>query len=155
MVILEDERESLVTNLATLFDTMMVGRLTPKNRYRTPSRIAESRQRFRHICSKKRSWNGRMHDQATVFPTDLFMTSIGAFHRSSPVSWRNCLAFLLNRTGVYVSGTKKKISSQLAAAQMTSTQKLHLQSRKLLMKPPITGPTYILVNFNLLTDFRD
>lgn len=33
--------------------------LTPKNRYRIPRRMALSRHRFRHICSKNSNWNGR------------------------------------------------------------------------------------------------
>src|ERR1700736_2197664 len=44
----------------------------PKNRYKTPNRIAENRQRFRHIGSRSRSWNGRIREYIIVFGIDLF-----------------------------------------------------------------------------------
>jgi hypothetical protein len=93
--------------------------LTPKNRYSTPNKTADKRHRLKHIglitgqsdpISRKQlripqltssvsNWKGRIQLHITVFVTDLFIISIGAFQRSSPVSFRSCLAFLLSRTG--------------------------------------------------------
>ena len=51
------------------------------------------------IGSKKRSWNGRIQDHATVLGIDLDICSIGAIHLSSPLSSRSFLALLRSRTG--------------------------------------------------------
>lgn len=92
-----------------------------------PNSNADSKHRFNTICSRTNNWNGRMQLHITVEVTDLSIFSIGACQRSSPVSARNLIAFLLNKTGAYVSGTNARIMSQSTPAQITSTQKLHLQ----------------------------
>jgi hypothetical protein len=68
------------------------------------------------IGSKKRSWNGRMHDHSTVLAIDLSIFSIGAIHSGLPVSFRSRIAFRRRRTGWYVSGTKRTIRQSYEAS---------------------------------------
>jgi hypothetical protein len=108
----------------------------PKKRYRIPNRMADKMQRLKHyittvsqftnqnptkrkrptIGSKKRSWNGRMHDHSTVLAIDLSIFSIGAIHSGLPVSFRSRIAFRRRRTGWYVSGTKRTIRQSYEAS---------------------------------------
>ena len=53
--------------------------------------------------------------------------SIGAYHRSSPVSFLVRLAFLTNKVGAYVSGTAKMMTNRQTLAKMVVTQNTHLQ----------------------------
>lgn len=64
-----------------------------------PSRIAEYRFRTSAMGSNIRIWKGRRRDTPTVRTRDLLVFSIGAFHRSSPVSLRIFLALFRSTTG--------------------------------------------------------
>ena len=53
---------------------------------------------FQNVClrtigSKISSWKGRIQDHSTVLGIDRESLSMGAFHASFPVSFRNLLAF--------------------------------------------------------------
>lgn len=55
--------------------------------------------RWLTIGSKKSNWKGRIHDQRTVFRTDLVSISIAALQASLPVSFLSLRAFCRRRTG--------------------------------------------------------
>jgi hypothetical protein len=73
--------------------------------------------------SRKSSRNGRLQDISMVLKMDLSMTSMGAFHLSSPVDFRKALALLRSSTGWYVSGTNRTIRASCTPAQIMRTQK--------------------------------
>lgn len=80
----------------------------PKKRYKIPSKIAEKTHKFRHIGSKVRRRRGRYIDRRTVCVTERCSFSIGAFHRSSPDSWRSFCALRLSSLSSPVS-TRKQV----------------------------------------------
>lgn len=112
----------------------------PKKRYRIPNRMAEKIHRFRHIGSSAKRRIGRYMDRRTVCATDRCIFSIGAIHRSSPVSLRSFCALRLKSllwsvhaeqhraylggrsyTGWYVSGTRNTIEASKMPVQMRRT----------------------------------
>lgn len=103
MIVLKYERECLCIGISSRIQAVGYNacRLAPKNRYSMPSNNADNRHKFRHICSKKSSWNGRIQLHRIVLDTDLFIFSIGALHASLPVSFRNRTAFSRSSTGWY------------------------------------------------------
>ena len=71
----------------------------PKNRYSIPSNNAENMQRFRHMGSKIKSWNGRRSEWPIAPKTDLSIFSLGTLYLSSPVSFRSFIALFFRTIG--------------------------------------------------------
>jgi hypothetical protein len=94
------------------------------------------------IGSRNRIFTGFSTILRTLVFTSTLISSIGAYHLSSPVALRFLSALRLRITGAYVSGRVKTVRKKQSPANRVRTQKSQRQLAGLTpIAPPTIGPS--------------